>query len=105
MQSYSIAYADLVNSACSNPGIVLYIAICTSSGKDELIPCIYISSVSNPTGSTKIWCLSLSANLTTLSSIDGQYLGPVPEISPENNGDLFKFFLIISCVFALVYVK
>jgi len=40
--------AGLVNSACSNPGIVWYKAICTSSGKEELIPCIYISSVSNP---------------------------------------------------------
>ena len=105
MQSYSIAYADLVNSACSNPGMVLYIAICTSSGKDELIPCIYISSVSNPTGSTKIWCLSLSANLTTLSSIDGQYLGPVPSITPAYKGDLCKFSLIILCVSAFVYVK
>ena len=54
MQSYSIAYAGLVNSTFSNPGIVLYIAICTSSGRDELIPCTYISSVSNPIGSINI---------------------------------------------------
>ena len=82
IQSYSIAYAGLVNSTCSNPGKVLYIAICTSSGKEELIPCTYISSVSLPRGSINTWCLSLSANLTTLSSIEGQYLGPVPFISP-----------------------
>ena len=105
IQSYSIAYAGLVNSACSNPGIVRYIAICTSSGSDELIPCIYISSVSLPIGSTNIWCLSLSANLTTLSSIDGQYLGPVPVISPPYKGERCKFFLIISCVSGVVYVK
>ena len=105
IQSYSIAYAGLVNSQCSNPGIVLYIAIWTSSGNDELIPCIYISSVSIPIGSTNIWCLSLSANLTTLSSIDGQYLGPVPSITPAYKGDLCKFSLIILCVSAFVYVK
>ena len=46
-----------------------------------LIDCIYISSVSFPIGSTNAWCLGLSANLTTLSSIDGQYLGPVPYLS------------------------
>ena len=38
MQSYSMAYAGRVNSAFSSPGMVLYIAICTSSGRDELIP-------------------------------------------------------------------
>ena len=53
IQSYSIAYAGLVNSAFSNPGKVLYIAICTSSGNEELIPCTYISSVSTPIGSIK----------------------------------------------------
>ena len=31
-------------------------------------------------GSINTWCLFLSANRTTLSSIDGQYLGPVPLI-------------------------
>ena len=31
-----------------------------------------ISSVSSPSGSIKIWWRSFSANLTTLSSIDGQ---------------------------------
>ena len=44
----------------------------------------------------------LSENFTTLSSIEGQYLGPVPSIIPENNGDLSKLFLIISCVFSFV---
>ena len=102
IQSYSIAYADLVNSAFSSPGIVWYKAICTSSGKEELKPCIYISSVSIPTGSTNAWCLGLSLNLTTLSSIDGQYLGPVPFISPPYNGDLCKLSLIIWCVFSFV---
>ena len=38
MQSYSIAYAGLVNSTFSIPAILLYIAICTSSGRgtDEM---------------------------------------------------------------------
>ena len=105
IQSYSIAYAGLVNSAFSRPGNVLYIAIWTSSGNEELIPCTYISSVFSPIGSINTWCLSLSLNLTTLSSIDGQYLGPVPSIFPAYNGDLCRFALIISCVFWLVYVK
>ena len=105
IQSYSIAYAGLVNSTCSSPGKVLYMAIWTSSGKEELIPWTYISSVSLPSGSIKTWCLSLSANLTTLSSIEGQYLGPVPVIVPEYRGDLLKFFLIISWVLSFVYVK
>ena len=52
----------MVLQTCSNPGKVLYIAICTSSGKEELIPCTYISSVSLPRGSINTWCLSLSAN-------------------------------------------
>ena len=32
-------------------------------------------------GSRNNWCFSLSLNLTILSSIDGQYLGPTPVIS------------------------
>jgi len=54
IQSYSMAYAGLVNSTFSSPAIVLYISICTSSGSEELIPCTYISSVFSPIGSINI---------------------------------------------------
>ena len=33
---------------------------------------------------------------------DGQYLGPVPSIIPENNGERSKFARMISCVFSFV---
>ena len=44
----------------------------------------YTKSEFNPSGSKKTWCLSLSLNLYTLSSMEGQYLGPIPLMFPEN---------------------
>src|SRR5690606_11919509 len=67
--------------------------------------CRYISWVLSPMGSTNSWCLSLSANLTTLSSMDGQYLGPMPSIMPPYSGERWRLFLIISWVLLLVYVS
>ena len=83
----------------------MYIAYWTSSGNDDDIPPKYISFVYIPSGSIKTWCLFLSANFTTLSSIEGQYLGPVPSIIPENNGDLLILSLIILWVSSFVYVN
>ena len=57
-----------------------------------------------PSGSIKIWCPSLFLNLLTLSSIDGQYLGPIPTMFPEYIADRWVFFSIILCVFLLVLV-
>jgi len=105
IQSYSIAYAFLTIFACSKPGTLLYIAYWTSSGNELDIPPTYISFVWIPSGSIKTWCLFLSGNFTTLSSIDGQYLGPVPSIAPENSGDLSRFSRMISCVVSFVYVS
>ena len=105
IQSYSIAYAVLIISAFSRPGTVFIIWTWTSSGRDDDIPPTYISSVSSPSGSIKIWCLSLSWNLITLSSIDGQYLGPTPFILPLYIGDLCIFSWITLWVSSLVYVN
>ena len=55
-------------------------------------------------GSKKIWWDSLSSNLSTLSSIEGQYLGPIEFILPLYIGDNFFEFLIIPCVSLFVYV-
>ena len=49
-------------------------------------------------------CLSWWLNLWTLSSIDGQYLGPTPLTSPENIGLLCMFSSIIFLVKDEVYV-
>ena len=64
------------------PGKVLKSFNWIFSGKPVEKPCTYISGVLIPSGSKKIWCESLSANLTILSSIDGQYLGPLLSIKP-----------------------
>ena len=45
MQSYSIAYAFLTILTFSSPGTVRYIAYCTSSGRELLMPPRYISLV------------------------------------------------------------
>jgi len=45
---------------------------------------------------------SVNANLTILSSIDGQYRGPMPSIWPEYIGDLWRFCRMISAVFGVV---
>ena len=46
--------------------------------------------VVKPSGSTNIWCDVLSANRVILSSIDGQYRGPIPSITPVYIGDRSK---------------
>ena len=79
-------------------------ASCTSSGREDDKPCKYISSVSRPQGSIKSWCLSLSLNLTILSSNDGQYLGPLPSILPEYIGLRSRLSRIICFVFSFEYV-
>ena len=40
-------------SACSSPGMVCSMAVCTSSGMEEENPCTYSSSVRSPMGSMK----------------------------------------------------
>ena len=65
---------------------------------------INIHWVWRPSGSRKSWCASFSANLTTLSSIDGQYRGPTPSIRPVYIGDLSRFARIMSCVRRVVWV-
>ena len=50
---------------------------------EEEKPWMYISSVSSPIGSMNSWCRGLSANRTTFVSMDGQYRGPTPSITPE----------------------
>ena len=62
------------------------------------IPFGYTRSLFIPSGSIKIWWLSLSLNLLTLSSIDGQYLGPIPTIFPEYIADRWVLSFIILCV-------
>ena len=42
------------------------------------------------------------SNLTTLSSIDGQYLGPTPLMLPEYIALRFIFFFIILCTVSFV---
>ena len=56
---------------------------CTSAGSEVESPLTYISDVSRPSGSRKTWCRGASGNLTILSSIDGQYRGPRPQIAPR----------------------
>ena len=77
---------------------------CAFCGKLVDIPFGYTRSVSIPSGSIKIWWLSLSSNFLTLSSIDGQYLGPIPLMSPEYIADRWMLSLIILCVFWFVLV-
>ena len=59
------------------------ISSCTSSGIEDEKPCTYSSSVSSPIGSINSWCRGLSAKRTTFVSMDGQYRGPMPSITPE----------------------
>ena len=44
---------------------------------------VQTNSLFIPSGSINIWWLSLFLNLNSLSSIDGQYLGPIPTMFPE----------------------
>ena len=63
---------------------------CVFSGKDVEIPFGYMIFFPMLSGSKNIWCLSLEANLKTLSSSDGQYLGPFDLMVPLKMGDLFR---------------
>ena len=101
-KSYSIAYPGLVMCAFSNPLILLTNSIWTSKGKLVDIPFGYNSRVLSPSGSIKIWCESLSEKRTTLSSIEGQYRGPTPSISPVNKGERSSPLLIRSWVLSFV---
>ena len=47
------------------------------------MPFGYTRSTPIPSGSINIWWLFFDENLKTLSSIEGQYLGPIPEMFPE----------------------
>ena len=86
--------------------MVVIILFWISNGRLVESPLIYHSSVFFPSGSRCIRWLSLSANLTILSSILGQYLGPVPQISPLYKGDKWRLSLIISEVcFDVLVVK
>ena len=58
--------------AFSNPGMERTAASWISNGRLVEIPFGYSSLVVRPSGSTKIWCESLSANRFPLSSMDGQ---------------------------------
>ena len=64
---------------------------------------VYPTSISCvDSGSRNNWCLSLSANVTILDSIDGQYLGPTPVTNPLNKAESFKWARMISCVLGVV---
>ena len=52
------------------------------AGIDVDIPFTYTSYVSKPSGSRNNWCRTRPGNVTNLSSMDGQYLGPTPSIRP-----------------------
>src|SRR5690606_8853604 len=99
-----MAYPGLYIFAFSKPGIRRKAFCCTSSGSEVENPFTYISTVLKPSGSTNIWCLSLSAKRLILSSMDGQYLGPNPLILPVNIGDFSNPVLRISWTLSLVYV-
>ena len=75
-----------------------------SSGNAVEIPFGYTREESNPSGSKKIWCDFLSENLYTLSSIEGQYLGPEQVILPLYTGDKLIDFSIRLCVSSVVLV-
>ena len=82
MQSYSMAEAGRIITSAS-PGTGAASSSCTSSGMEEEKPWMYISSVSRPMGSMKSWCRGLSLNRTIFVSMDGQYRGPTPSMTPE----------------------
>src|SRR5947209_11563693 len=71
-------------------------------GSDVDMPLTYTSWVFRPSGSRKNWCWVLSGNLTTLSSIDGQYRGPTPEICPEYIAERCTFSRISCSVSGVV---
>ncbi len=61
--------------------------------------------MSTPSGSTNNRWWSLSEKRTTLSSMDGQYRGPVPSISPPYMADSVRFSWINACVSGVVRVN
>ena len=82
--------------------MVWSISACTSSGKEEEKPWMYSSSVLRPMGSMNSWCRGFSENRTTLSSMEGQYRGPTPSITPENRGERWRLSRMTRWVFSLV---
>ena len=98
MQSYSIAYAYRIILTYSKPGISLYIFLWISHGILDDIPCTYTSSELAVSGSKNNWWRSLSAKRIILSSMLGQYLGPIPWILPEYSGARSIFSRIKSCI-------
>jgi len=100
-----MAYPGCVIIASSNPMTVRIASNWMSSGKAVAKPLGYTSLESFPSGSRNIWWRGFSANLKNLSSIEGQYLGPVDEICPEKMGDLAKLAETTSLVLNEVYVR
>ena len=66
------------------------------------MPFGYIRSTPIPSGSINIWWLFFDENLKTLSSMEGQYLGPIPEMFPEYMAERCVFSEIILWVSLLV---
>ena len=102
MQSYSIAYPGLKNSMFLKASIWLRLFNCASSGRLVEKPFIYIWSEFFHSGSKNNRCDGWCENLWTLSSIDGQYLGPTPVISPLYIGERCELVLITSCTLSFV---
>ena len=89
-------------SARSSPGMVWSSSTCTSSGRAEESPWMYNSSVSRPMGSMKSWCRGLSGKRVILASIEGQYRGPTPSMTPLCMGERSRFSRMIRWVSSLV---
>ena len=66
------------------------------------MPWRYISSVPRPQGSMNSWCRGLSGKRTTLSSMLGQYRGPMPSIWPPYRGERWMLSRITCLVASLV---
>ena len=77
-------------------------ASCTSSGREEEKPWMYISSVPRPMGSMNSWWRSLSGKRTILVSMEGQYRGPTPWMTPEYRGLLSRFSRMMRWVSGVV---
>ena len=85
--------------------MVWSILIWTSSGREEEKPWMYSSSVSRPMGSMNSRWRSLPAKRTTLSSMEGQYRGPTPSMTPENRGDRSRLARMTAWVSGVVEVR
>src|SRR5207237_10344387 len=88
----------------SRPGIDARIWTCTSSGSEVEMPFGYTVVSSSPSGSKKIWCPSRSPKRTILSSIEGQYRGPLVLICPDYIGERCTLARMISWVAGVVRV-